>query len=93
MSTIIQVEFYGIPRQRAGTPALQLEFDKATLRLSTVIAELARRLPELAAACFSGNGLQDGCVANVNGQKFVRDENVTLVAGDSLLLLSADAGG
>jgi molybdopterin converting factor small subunit len=85
----VHVEFFGIPRQRAGV----VETTAAGARLGDVLADLAGRFPQLAEACLDGQQLQAGYVANVNGQAFVTDPATPLLPGDSLLILSADAGG
>ena len=51
---LIQVEFFGIPRARAG-------IEKTTANgscLGEVLAELATRFPELAETCFDGRRLR-----------------------------------
>ena len=85
----ITVEFFGIPRQRAGvsqTPA-------TGTRLDEVLADLAKRFPELGHTCFEENHLRAGFVANLDGRRFISDPRTPLHAGDCLLILSADAGG
>jgi molybdopterin converting factor small subunit len=37
--------------------------------------------------------MQPSLVANLNGDQFVRDPRTRLKEGDSVLILSADAGG
>jgi molybdopterin converting factor small subunit len=90
----ITVEFYGIPRQRAGMASCAVE--GATL--GQALASLAGRCPALAAACFSGDetkgyALHESYSANINGERFVRDPAAALEPGDTLLILSTDAGG
>jgi molybdopterin converting factor small subunit len=85
----IVVELFGIPRQRAGTARADIQ--GATL--GEVLLELTRRYPRLADDCFDAAGLRRGYLANLNGQRFVSDPATRLAAGDSLLILSADAGG
>lgn len=85
----IRVELYGIPRERAGTACTSA----AGRRLGEVLSELASRFPRLAETCFAGSQLKAGYVANLNGRQFVSDPRTALEPGDSLLILSADAGG
>ena len=88
----IRVEFYGIPRRRAGVAAVSLP--AAGVRsLREVLALLAESLPELASACFDGDRLRPGYVANLRGDRFVCDPQTPIEPGDSLLILSADVGG
>ena len=61
--------------------------------LRDVLREIGRRFPELAAECFDGDRLREGFALNVGGQKFVSDFDTRLRDEDSILLLSADAGG
>lgn len=88
----IRVEFYGIPRSRAGVSSIELAAVD-NMRLGEVLAAIATRLPELAAECFDGPRLRAGYVANLGGERFVADPETQLLPGDSLLILSADAGG
>ncbi|MEX2188428.1 MAG: MoaD/ThiS family protein [Pirellulales bacterium] len=85
----IVVEFYGIPRQRAGVERTAV----VATSLGSAIESLAERFPQLAVACFQGNQLHAAYTANLNGQRFVRDPDTPLADGDILLFLSADAGG
>lgn len=85
----ISVEFFGIPRQRAGLAATVAE----GASLGEALQMLAGCFPELAECCFEGDHLRPGFAANLNGQRFVMDPATPLKPGDSLLILSADAGG
>ncbi len=85
----IDVELYGIPRQRAGVPRTSA----TGARLGEVLTDLASRYPGLAETCFDGQRLQNGFIANLNGQRFITDPDTLLAPGDSLLIFSADAGG
>jgi molybdopterin converting factor small subunit len=85
----IIVEFFGIPRQRAGRAEL-------TVAAGTV-AEL---LAAIEAACPTLNDLRrpDGRLSghyllSVNGDRFLTDGKDRLRAGDKVLVISADAGG
>ena len=85
----VKVEFYGIPRQRAG-----VAFASACgPSLADALTDLENQFPALADACVSGGRLQSGITANLGGQRFVTDPNTELHEGDVLLILSADAGG
>jgi sulfur-carrier protein len=85
----ITVEFFGIPRQRAG-----LSQTEATgTRLNEVLADLALRFPDLGHTCIDQDHLRAGFIANLDGQRFISDPCTPLHAGDCLLILSADAGG
>ena len=82
------VEFFGIPRERAGVS--ELEIDARTL--GELLDALADRLPGLRQLVTS-KGLDSSVVANLNGDLFVSDPTTRLAAHDRVLLLSADAGG
>jgi len=86
---LIDVEFFGIPRARAGV-------EKTTSRgdcLGDVLADLAARFPDLAETCIDQRRLRPGFTANLRGERFVTAPETPLNAGDTLLLLTLDAGG
>ena len=87
----IRVEFFGIPRKRAGVAEANIEGDS----LQSACRELSRRFPKFAAECLTGerDSLRPGFLASVNGQSFTTDPTTPLKEGDSLLILSADLGG
>jgi len=82
------VEFFGIPRERAGIS--RLEIDAETL--GELLGSLAAQVPSLA-NLLSANRLDPACVANLNGDRFVSDMATPLRENDCVLILSADAGG
>jgi molybdopterin converting factor small subunit len=84
----MRVEFLGIPRERAGIE--ELELDAATL--GDLLSTLERRLPSFGDVVQSGR-LRKSFVANLNGDRFIRDPRTRLASGDCVLILSADAGG
>lgn len=87
----IRVEFYGIPRSRAGVEAESIDLDINTT-LGDVLSELLKRFPELA-ACIDVDMLRPGFSASVNGERFVSQCDEMLPAESSLLIMSTDAGG
>jgi molybdopterin converting factor small subunit len=85
----VAVELYGIPRARAG-----LATTSATgSNLGDVLAELAGKFPALAETCIDGRSLRPGFVANLCAERFVTSPETPLREGDTVLLLSLDAGG
>jgi molybdopterin converting factor small subunit len=85
----VDVELFGIPRARAGT-------SKTTAQgacLGDVLADLARRFPDLAEACIDGRSLRPSYTANLGGRRFVTAPETPLSEGETVLLLSVDAGG
>ncbi len=85
----VRIEFYGIPRVRAGTEAVELE----AATLGEALREAGRLLPEFERACLDGGRLKSGYIANVNGRRFVSAAETPLDNGDCVMILSADAGG
>ena len=89
----ITVEFFGVPRERAGQVGVTVRLESATATVSDVISDLARRFPRFAADCVGDGGLLPSIAANLNGERFVVAHDEAIVDGDSLLIMSADAGG
>lgn len=85
----ITVEFYGIPRARAGVAQTTAEGNS----LGEVLSSLARQFPALAEHCIDGQKLRPGYTANLGGDRFVTNPQTPLADGDTLLLLNLDAGG
>jgi molybdopterin converting factor small subunit len=85
----VTVEFFGVPRARAGRAELALS--------ARTVAEL---LAAMEAACPGLKGIRrpDGRLApqyllSLDGREFLSDPAYQLRPGDRVLLLSADAGG
>lgn len=89
----ITVEFFGIPRQRAGVAQCELDMPGEATTLGAVLIRLKDSFPELAADCLRHDHLAPGYTANLCGERFVTDPATVLRDGDALLILSADAGG
>ncbi len=84
----MRVELLGVPRERAGVAELELQANT----LGQLVVALAVRFPSLG-ELFTADRLGPSVVANLNGDKFVSDPRTQLWEGDSVLILSADAGG
>ncbi|MEP7306458.1 MAG: MoaD/ThiS family protein [Acidobacteriota bacterium] len=84
----MRVELLGVPRERAGVAELELQADT----LGQLLAALVVRFPALN-KLITPEGLEPSVVANLNGDRFVRDPHTQLKQSDSVLILSADAGG
>jgi len=84
----MHVEFFGVPRERAGVSELEVHADT----LGQLLGMLAERMPSLS-EIIQRDRLHPAFVANLNGDRFVTDPGTPLRAGDSVLILSADAGG
>jgi molybdopterin converting factor small subunit len=84
----MHVEFFGVPRERAGISELEVHADT----LGQLLGTLARQMPSLS-EIIQDHRLHPAFVANLNGDRFVTDPKTPLRADDSVLILSADAGG
>ena len=84
----MQVEFLGVPRQRAGVAEMVLE----AATLGQLLALLSARVPSLAEV-IDGDRLHPSFAANLNGDEFISDPGTPLHQDDCVLILSADAGG
>ena len=85
----VEVELFGIPRARAGTERTIASGDC----LGDVLVDLAARFPVLGDACFDGRSLRPSFMASLGGRQFVTAPETPLVDGETVLLLSIDAGG
>jgi molybdopterin converting factor small subunit len=84
----VRVEFFGIPRERAGVAELELQAET----LGQLLATLAVRIPSLGEVVQCGR-LGSPFLASLNGDRFVSDPATKLKETDCVLILSADAGG
>jgi molybdopterin converting factor small subunit len=84
----MQVEFLGVPRERAGVSHLDVNADT----LGELLGALVSRIPSLG-ELIADDRLHPSVVANLNGHEFVRDPKTPLRADDHVLILSADVGG
>jgi hypothetical protein len=57
------------------------------------LRQLAERLPTFGRECIAKGQLHSTLSANLGGERFVSDPAVVIRDGQSLLILSADAGG
>ena len=89
----IHVEFYGIPRLRAGTASTTVTVDRDGMSLGDLLQQLATDLPAFGADCVENRRLKNGFTANLDGDRFVTAHDTQLCAGQSVLILSTDAGG
>ena len=91
------VELFGVARLTARTARVPLTLS-AGATLGDALTVLGTECPALLGAVLSADeagrtSLQSGYTCNINGKDFVRDAHTRLRAGDSLLILSSDAGG
>ena len=85
---MMRVELLGLPRERAGVAELDVPADT----LGELLLALAVRFPSFG-ELITADRLQPSVVVNLNGDRFVSDPGTHLSEGDSVLILSADAGG
>ncbi len=90
----IMVELFGTPRLLTGKREALIEVRSQASRRDVVLA-LAEACPELV-----GRGIRDdlsdldqGFVFNHSGRAFLSGDRISFQPGDSLLLLSSQAGG
>jgi molybdopterin-guanine dinucleotide biosynthesis protein A len=88
------VELFGVARLFARTSEVSLSLPPDAT-FSEAFAALAEKLPVLVGHVISADRtrLVDGYACNVNGLAFVRTPTAVVNPGDSIVILSADAGG
>jgi molybdopterin converting factor small subunit len=86
---LITVEFFGIPRRRAG----RAELTVAAGTVGQALAEVMRECPGLGELVLPEGRLAPHYLLSVGGRVFVTDLNQAVDQDTRLLLLSADAGG
>ena len=84
----MHVEFFGVPRERAGIAEIDVEADT----LGRLLETLATRMPGLA-ELIAVDRLHPSLAASLNGDRFISDPKTPLLDEDCVLILSADAGG
>lgn len=89
----IHVELFGIARQRAGVSELLLDVQQAATPLSEVLDQIASCVPALGRELIVKGRLHKSLTANLGGARFIHDPKTIIRDGQSLLILSADAGG
>jgi hypothetical protein len=83
------VEFFGIPRARAGRAELAV----AAGTVSEVLAAVESACPGLRGVRRADGGAAPQYLLSLDGRAFVSDPGHRLRPGERVLLLSADAGG
>jgi molybdopterin converting factor small subunit len=86
---LVTVEFYGVPRQRAGRAELAV----AAGTVAELLAAVEQTCPGLAGLRRPDGRLAAHYLLSIEGRQFVTDVRQELRPGDRVLLLSADAGG
>ena len=84
----MHVEFFGVPRERAGIDELEVRAGTFGALLGT----LAAQMPGLTEFIVDDR-LHPSLAASLNGDRFISDPQTPLSDRDCVLILSADAGG
>lgn len=84
----MHVEFFGIPRERAGVAALEMH----AKTLGQLLGDLVNEIPPFG-TFIEDQKLHPSFVASLNGDRFISDPETPLTEKDCVLILSADAGG
>lgn len=85
----VHLEFLGLPRHRTGVSRLEVRAST----LQEAIAQATALVPQLGQICFENGQLRAGYLASINGKRFVTDGATVIADTDTVLVLSADAGG
>ncbi len=85
----VTVEFFGIPRERAGVASCCAQGET----LGEVLESLAQAFPKLAQECLAAGAPAAGYLVAINAQGFTRNPDYILTNGDTVQLLAADMGG
>jgi molybdopterin converting factor small subunit len=87
----MHVEFFGVPRERAGMSRMEVQADT----LGQLLGKLATQIPSLGELIgeHEVRRLHPALIANLNGDRFISDPGTQLAKDDCVLILSADAGG
>lgn len=88
-SGAVIIEFFGVPRLRAGCAELLVPLGT----VGETLARVEHACPGLRGLVQADGRLAPHYLLSVNGCQFVSDVSRVLQPGDRLLLLSADAGG
>lgn len=88
-SGAVIVEFFGLPRLRAG----QAELAVQTGSVRAILSEVRNRCPALSDLLTADGQLSPHYLLSIDGHAFVSELSSDLAPGTRLLLLSADAGG
>jgi molybdopterin-guanine dinucleotide biosynthesis protein A/molybdopterin converting factor small subunit len=93
-SIACKVELFGVARLLARTREVALQLPPGAT-FSQLFDELAATIPALVGRVITAerNALMDGYACGVNGREFVRTPGASVRAGDTIMILSADAGG
>ena len=89
----ITVEFFGVPRRRAGVAGTVLEMSSEKVLLADLLTQLAAQFPGFADCLSEKQELRKEYVVNVDGDRFLSGGSEVISVGQTVLILSSDAGG
>ena len=89
----ITVEFFGIPRVRAGLERVVVLPDRNSAMLSEVLEHVADQLPTFADGCMTDKKLDDHFLVSLDGEEFIHEGDALIQENRTVYILSADAGG
>jgi molybdopterin converting factor small subunit len=86
---VVTFELFGVPRLRAGRDVVAVE----ATSLGEAFRELGAACPALDPSVVEGDRLKPYYLVAINGTVLTADPKAPLADGDTVVLLSADAGG
>jgi molybdopterin converting factor small subunit len=89
MEGTVTVEFFGVPRQRAGRAEMVVQANT----VAELLAVVEQACPGLAGLVQADGRLAPHYLLSLGGRQFVTDVRQELRPGERVLLLTADAGG
>ncbi len=93
MNRSVRIEFYGIVRQRVGQAVWEANIVEDAISLREIFRQLERQFPALAGDCLQDGRLTADYLVSLDGNTFVTDPDLSVQPGQTVLILSADAGG
>ena len=90
----VTVELFGSPRLICGQKTFALDME-GEASLGVLIRELSLLCPELVGRIIKDDlsQIHDSYTFNLNGRKFIWENSVSLSEGDTVMLISSQAGG
>jgi molybdopterin converting factor small subunit len=86
---VVRIELYGVPRLRAGVQTVDVQAST----IGDALLQLQRACPQLDPDVLTDGQLNAAYVVAIDGGTLTRDPHVSLNAGDTLVLLTSQAGG
>jgi molybdopterin converting factor small subunit len=85
----VTLEFYGVARLRTGRETLTVE----AATVGEALAAMERACPAAAGTLVAAGRLVRHYRLSLNGKEFVSNPETALADGDTMIVLSAEAGG